>query len=140
MICPACGFDSNYCSENTYTLVLPRAAQSLNSVGVNHKTNHKYRRERRAWAYQLTRYGALDIPEAEGKRRIFFLRQWAAGKRAYDYGNLVGGFKPLLDMVVDCGLLIDDKPKHCADYYKQMRSPDGTDRVIITLEDYYSEP
>lgn len=137
MSCPACGYDDSLCIQNTYTIVIPRAAQSLNQVGTNHRNNHKYRGARRSWAYYLQRHGALDIPPAEGKRRIFFTRHYGKRKRPFDYGNLVGGFKPLLDMIVDCDLLIDDKPKYCAEYYSQQRSDNGEDYITIRIEDIH---
>jgi hypothetical protein len=121
--------------ENTYTLVIPAAAQSLNTVGVNSKNNRSYRGARRKWCGLIKKH-AGEIPEAEKPRRVFFTRFWGKGKRAYDYGNLVGGFKPLLDELVKAGYLIDDCPKYCSEYYRQFKSPDGTEYVVITFEDY----
>ena len=137
MICPACDYDDLAEVTATYTLVLHQAAQSLNAVGVNSKNNRGYRGARNRWGKLLQPYGKL--PEAKKPRRIFFTRFWGKGKRAYDFGNLVGGFKPLLDMVVRAKLLVDDSPKHCAEYYRQYKSPDGTDHVVVVIEDYAQE-
>ena len=133
--CTACDFDPGLCVENTYTIVIPHAAQSLNTVGINSKNNRAYRGARRAWARSLKK-ASNGVAPAEKARRIFFTRFWGRGKRAYDFGNLVGGFKPLLDEIVRAGYLIDDAPKWCSEYYRQYRSADGTDYVIIVLEDY----
>lgn len=133
MNCIACNYDPTLCVENTYTLIIHQSAQSLNAVGVNSKNNRGYRGARNKWKRKLQQYN--ELPPAESYRRIFFTRFWGKGKRAYDYGNLVGGFKPLLDEIVRAGHLIDDSPKHCAEYYRQYKAPDGDDHVVIVIED-----
>lgn len=137
MNCPACNYDPDLCVENTYTILIEQAAQSLNAVGVNSKNNRGYRGARNRWKRKLQPYEAL--PKATAYRRIFFCRYWGKGKRAYDYGNLVGGFKPLLDEIVRAGLLVDDSPKHCSEYYSQYKSPNGKDHVVIVIEDVTCE-
>ncbi len=134
MNCIACNYDPSAIITGTYTLVLNASAQSLNSVGVNNKNNRGYRTARRRWERLLKPYEKL--PLATNKRRVFFTRFWGRAKRPYDYGNLVGGFKPLLDMLVKCGLLVDDRPTFCEEYYRQFKSPDGQDCVILIIEDY----
>lgn len=134
MKCEACDYDPTICVENTYTILIERSAQSLNSVGINHKSNRGYRGARNRWKRELKRYEG-KVPKAEKKRRIYFTRYWGKGKRAYDYGNLVGGFKPLLDEIVRAGLLLDDSPKQCEEYYKQFKSPTKKDYVIVVIED-----
>ena len=95
MICSACDFDPGACVETSYRIALYQPAQSLNDVGVNTKNNHAYRKARRSWKRELAR--SCSATQAKKKRRVFFTRLWGKGKRAYDFGNLVGGFKPLLD-------------------------------------------
>lgn len=130
--CSACGYSEGIV-ENRWTVVLRKPAQSMNVVGVNGRGNHRYRKARSVWLSQLDKH---HVPLAYRKRRIFFTRFYGARKRAYDYGNLVGGFKPLLDMIVEKRWLIDDKPKYCEDYYLQFKSPDGCDYTVIVIEDY----
>ncbi len=131
--CTACDFDPSLPVLATYTLVLEQSAQSLNAVGTNAKTNRGYRAARNRWARLLKQY--KHLPKATGHRRIYFTRFWKKRKYAYDYGNLVGGFKPLLDEIVKAGLLLDDKPSVCSDYYRQFKSPDGFDRVVVVIEE-----
>tara|TARA_R110002020_G_scaffold207256_2_gene412647 strand:- start:2873 stop:3283 length:411 start_codon:yes stop_codon:yes gene_type:complete len=131
--CPACGYDYTLCVENTYTITLHQSAQSLNAVGVNSKNNRGYRGARNRWKRLLTPFATL--PKADGYRRIFFTRYWGKGKRAFDYGNLVGGLKPLLDEIVRAGHLVDDSPKQCAEYYAQYKSNTGKDYVTVLIED-----
>jgi hypothetical protein len=133
MNCPACNYDPTLCVEHTWTLILKRGAQSINDVGVNSKNNRAYRGSRRKWKKLLQPYSR--IPKATKLRRIYFCRFYGKGKRPYDYGNLVGGFKPLLDEIVRAGLLVDDRPNTCADYYRQEKSPCGTDYVTVIIED-----
>ena len=134
MICKGCDYDDELVVTETYTLLLSRAAQSLNTVGVNSRNNRAYRGSRRRWERLLVKYSHLK--KATGPRRIYFCRYWGKGKRAYDFGNLVGGFKPLLDMICKLGLLINDAPNNCSEYYRQQRDLDGNDYVIVVIEEY----
>ena len=138
MICKACNFDPELCVENTYILFLDQSAQSLNSVGVNSKNNRGYRGARNRWARTLNKHSTF-LTKAKKYRRIYFCRYWGKGKRAYDYGNLVGGFKPLLDEIVRAGYLIDDSPKYCSEYYTQYKSKTGKDYVEVVIEDVAKE-
>jgi len=134
MKCIACNYDPDLLITHTDTVILDHAVFSLNTTGTNTKNNRAYRKQRKTWARLLLReYSGLK--RATAKRRISITRLWGKGKRAYDYGNLVGGLKPLLDEIVRAGLLLDDSPKCCADYYYQYKAPDGIDRVVIVLED-----
>lgn len=137
MNCIACNYDPTLCVENTYSIHIDQSAQSLNAVGVNSKNNRGYRGARNRWKRKLASYEAL--PKATSYRRIYFTRYWGKGKRAYDYGNLVGGFKPLLDEIVRAGYLIDDSPKHCSEYYSQYKSTTGVDYVVITIETIHAQ-
>lgn len=134
MICSACDYNDELEITGTCTIVLHEPAHSLNTVGVNsRRDNRMYKKERRRWERALQPY--LHLKPATGHRRVFFTRFWGARKRAFDYGNLVGGFKPLLDMLVKMNLLLDDKPALCSEYYRQMKSPDGIGHIILVLED-----
>ena len=52
-----------------------------------------------------------------------------------DTGNLTGGFKPLVDALVQRKLLVDDSPRWYSGWYQQQRSNDGKDRIEILLEE-----
>ena len=67
-----------------------------------------------------------------------FLKQ--RGRRTaklMDYGNLVGGCKPLVDALVKTKLLVDDNPTNLRDHYRQVISDfvDDFDKVEITITD-----
>jgi len=134
VVCKACGYDELLVVQSTCILFLDQSAQSLNAVGVNSKNNRGYRGARNRWKRLLCKYATLVQP-AKKYRRIFFTRLWGKGKRAYDYGNLVGGFKPLLDEIVRAGYLIDDSPRYCSEYYSQYKSTTGKDYVEVVIED-----
>lgn len=53
------------------------------------------------------------------------------GLRDMDYGNLVGGCKPVLDALVKVGVLYDDAPKWVREHYDQERVPRGRERTRL---------
>jgi len=135
-ICPACGFEPT-AKVRSYVIELKHTAKSLNGVGVNNKTNRGYRKERNDCDKKVRSFLAQhDIPIASSRRRVLFYRFYGKGKRAYDYGNLVGGFKPLLDVIVRNKLLVDDNPKFCSDYYFQAKSATGVDYVQVIIDEF----
>jgi len=50
-----------------------------------------------------------------------------------DYGNHVGGCKPLLDALVIEGLLWDDAPRWLADFYHQETCKKGESKTIVEV-------
>jgi hypothetical protein len=69
------------------------------------------------------RCGDCDRP---AKRRVVITRY---GK-TLDYGNLVGGAKPLVDALVHEGVLYDDSPTYLADTYLQA---EGKPRIVVEV-------
>lgn len=135
MECVICKYDPDVPVTGTWLVRLPGVAlPSTNSLGSNTRRYNKYRSFRTKFSRLLDKY-ATEVPPAEAKRRVLIVRQYGKRKRAYDYGNLVGGCKPLLDCLKEHSLILDDSPKQLADYYLQERSPDGTDNVTIVIED-----
>lgn len=136
MICEKCGYDSDLRVLKSYTIILDDIElPSLNTVGTNNgRKKYKYRNWRRDWNKLLQKYVG-KIPKATGHRHVTIIRARGKGKRAYDYGNLVGGAKPLLDMLVANGFLLDDNPKVCSEYYHDIKSNDGVPSVTILLEE-----
>lgn len=56
-----------------------------------------------------------------------------------DYGNLVGGCKPVLDALVRVGLLVDDSPKWVTEAYQQETHPQGVGATDIFITPLLSE-
>jgi hypothetical protein len=107
---------------------------SMNSMGAiaAGRAGYKYRGYRRRCESWIT---GLDATPATGKRRLVITRYWAAGCRAFDFVNLVGGCKPLVDAIKCAGWLRDDTPRWVDDWYKQVKSDDGIARVGIELSE-----
>lgn len=61
------------------------------------------------------------VPPAKKQRTVLFVREYAGREKIRDYGNLVGGAKPLVDALVAVGLLIDDSPEWSEQIYEQIR-------------------
>lgn len=59
-------------------------------------------------------------------------RCWAPPRRELDYGNMVGGAKPIPDVLIEMGTIVDDKPAHFACNYLQRRCA-GESYTLITL-------
>jgi hypothetical protein len=64
---------------------------------------------------------AHRAPPAKDKRTVLLVREFTGREKIRDYGNLVGGAKPLIDALVTVGLLIDDSPQWCTQVYEQER-------------------
>ena len=56
--------------------------------------------------------------------------------RLLDYGNLVGGCKPLLDAMKLSGLIVDDAPKWINDEYFQEKCKRGFERTEIIIQEF----
>jgi len=137
MSCRACGFDENASVSEPWTVVLEVSAPSQNQIHGNTKrdTGFKYRAFKNSFRKMLVR-NAGHIPPAKNRRRVWLVRQWALGKRAYDKGNLVGGCKALIDCLREARLLIDDTDQYVEIHYRQEPSPTGKDRVQLTFEEF----
>lgn len=93
----------------------------------------KYRSQRGMWKL-LVRHAMQEarVPTATKKRTIALTRLYSGREREWDYGNLVGGCKVVLDAMVDAGLLVDDSPKWSEQIYKQERGAESGLRVEVT--------
>lgn len=135
--CTFCGGDSEVIVRGSWTWLIEKDAASLNKRHVNdgHR-GHMYRRERNQWL-QWCQLAMVNqrIPKATHKRRATFTRMFGDRMRPFDYANFVGGLKPLVDAMVECGLLVDDSPKMLEDHYMQMHVElPGRKGVHILLE------
>jgi hypothetical protein len=107
---------------------IPRQATSQNARRHNSKTGFAYRKERERWLNDLRAQAAIPSAVAHPsvwlpcKRRVMVTRLYCGRQRQLDYGNLVGGFKPAMDAMVQAGWLVDDSPRWLEDHYQQRRS------------------
>lgn len=88
-----------------------------------------YRKERDTW-YAMIRaiLSPTTPPTAHVKAKIVSYRT-----RMLDYGNLVGGAKPLPDVLKSLGYIKDDAPKWFTCVYEQHMCPASCVRTVIEI-------
>lgn len=136
--CRACGFDADAPVSAHWEFFVPVRAVSQNKLGSNKGGNrftYKKLRTDYEWAV-LSEMRRRRVPRATKFRRIHFVRHFSQreGECAFDRGNLVGGLKPLLDACKRQGLLVDDSPKWCLDFYDQ-QPHDALVGVLVRIEE-----
>ena len=132
--------------EPQWTFSLPVAAGSQNKGGFNKgAAMHSYRRARGAWiGYLSVMARHHKIPPATGRRAVRITRQYSGLKRPFDYGNLVGGLKAVVDAmqreiggkakaIPGAGLIVDDSEKWFVGIYEQRKG--ASDCVVFELWD-----
>ena len=116
----------------TYTLAIPIPVPSQNVLRRRYRNRHAYAALRSKFGLAvLFAKRHANVPEATGKRRMRVVRLVGPRGRMYDYGNLVGGCKPLVDELVKAGLLVDDSPQHVVEEYDQERAPEHGVRIEL---------
>lgn len=109
------------------TIVIDREVPSLNKTMWRHRS--AYTKERDAWMVlmrvQLRPIRRVVVPM---RAVIHSLRG-----RLVDYGNLVGGAKPIPDALVRLGYLYDDNPRWFTCDYQQERAPKALRCTRISL-------
>jgi hypothetical protein len=138
--CERCQWDAHRVPLHTWTAEIAYSLPSQNDLGGNHQNGYTYRRYRNELA-RLLKDQLNAIPRAERFRvgiitRVYGLSAKGKQKRAYDWENLVGGCKPLIDTLRDYAVIVDDNPGNWRGYYEQVKSPDGIDRVKVQLLEY----
>ena len=140
--CTACGFSPSRRTQRVACLSLDCSFPSQNEIGANAKgtAGYKYRRTkvRIRKALIMASHGQNGLA-AEGARRITLTRFYAKRKRLYDRANLVGGGKPLVDLLVECGILKNDNAVWFEGVFHQLPSPTGKDMTQIEIEDFLEE-
>jgi hypothetical protein len=128
-----CGWShiNNY--ELVGTLWFKGVVPSQNDIGANDRLGWKYRQWRKSFYKQFEKQFS-KIKKAKTIRHVVFTRYYGLKKRAYDYGNLVGGLKPALDVIKNVKRIIDDSPAYVVEHYRQL--PSGHARSYLTVEIY----
>lgn len=97
-----------------------------------------YKRGKDSWSMAL----ALLLRPVAGLRLNWsewrITRCWAPPRRELDYGNLVGGAKPIPDCLIEAGVIVDDKPAYFSCGYSQLRTK-GESYTLITLLRFANE-
>lgn len=135
MKCKVCKYDPDELWNKVGLLVLPVRWRSQNEIAGNIRGRggyayRKYRKEVET-ALQLQ-----PVPvQATGLRRVWFSRVYGRRCRQYDYANLVGGGKCVVDSLVSAGWLLDDTEAAMIAYYDQHKAPEGEHSIIVCVEE-----
>ena len=108
--CSECGFDPSRVPTYDVTFMVPLTWQSGNTIGHGYgKKAWKYRKYREAFR-EKGRLQFLSVLKANKKRRLVLTRVIGKHGKKMDRWNLEAGGKPLIDVLVQEGLLVDDNP------------------------------
>lgn len=138
--CEKCQWDSDRVPLHRWQAEIVYSLPSQNDLGGNHQNGWTYRKYRRELSEALKEQ-LNAIPRAEKFRvglitRLYGLSAKGRQKRQYDLENLIGGCKPLIDVLKDYAVIVDDRPNFWRGHYDQVKSPDGIDRVRVVLLEY----
>ena len=135
-----CHWDPDRVPVRTWDVWVNYSYPSQNDLGGNHKSGFKYRRIRNSLALRL-KDQLNAIPAAKQFRAGVITRHYGLSakgrqKREYDRENLIGGGKPLVDVLKDYAVIIDDRPDCWTGHYRQEKAADGVDKIHIQLIEY----
>lgn len=115
----------------TRRIVIPISVLSQNKTTYAHWS--AYNKDKGRWVDRLSPWaGQLGGRYVWSSWRL--TREWAPPHREFDYGNLVGGFKPVLDCLTELNVIEDDRPACFKADYQQVRGP--VTQTVIELLDY----
>lgn len=77
-----------------------------------------------------------DLEHGRGLGRIDVTLTYVPRTRARrDRINLCATQKPVVDALVDCGLIVDDTPEYLTDRLPVIAAPDGDPRLLLTIRE-----
>lgn len=132
--------------EPAFTFTCWRRAMSQNELKANHgSARFRYAAERKAWV-KLFRNRLDDgaVTRASGRRIVRFTRVYSGRERIWDRGNLVGGFKAIVDAMQPprvfrgktadgASIILGDSIATLLDVYEQERSTEA-DNTHVRVE------
>lgn len=135
--CRWCGGDADAPITAAWEFLIPRDSPSQNEIAANHGPGRfAYGQVRDEFSILvLAEKMRQRIPRAAARRRVTFTRLYSGRHRRRDRGNLIGGLKPLLDVLVRLELLVDDSEKHVEDHYLQERH-DCITGIRVRIEEF----
>ena len=109
------------------TVVIPRRLPSLNTVHKRHWS--VYAREKKIWKVLML----AKLRPQKNPDHMMYLRIVSHRCKLCDVANLVGGAKPIPDLLIDLGYLHDDGPDWMIASYDQVKCKTGFERTEITV-------
>lgn len=96
----------------------------------------QYRKEWHERVAALVISKKLKPPEPLTRVRMVCIRYSATTKGQIDYDNLVYSFKPIIDALVKCGIMVDDNMGVIVEReYRWIKAKRKDQRVTITIEE-----
>jgi len=136
VICPNCHYRDDE-PTHYWTKRFKKELLSLNRIGTNVKgwRGKGYRNERAYYERRFIEWGT-SVPPAHTHRQVIITRLYRQRCRPFDYDNLVGGAKALVDALKRTGLLLDDNDSSVSVVYRQEPSGGPTDFVQVQIQEY----
>ena len=104
--------------------------------GIRGADIRKYKADRNRWEWLFyAKMTAGKIPKAKRFRRARITRFCKTKRELYDYGNFVGGLKPVVDAMKNVGLIVDDRPSMFFAGYRQVVTNAVNHHLSILLEE-----
>jgi len=117
---------------------VPLVIKSQNQSMYSHWST--YTRGRDAWqaplGILLRPVAGLRLPWSEWR----ITRVWGPRNRELDYGNLVGGAKPIPDALITAGVIVDDCPANFSCDYLQRKELQESYTEITLLRTAHERP
>lgn len=136
---PAKGVSSSYAGphlEPGFIAVFDRLVESQNKTTYSHWRAHYD--DKKDWYSRILstfyKYRGIKLPWSHWS----LTRIYTGRHRELDYANLVGGAKPLIDSLIDCGIIEDDKRVNFVCDYDQNRGK--VNATKLCLLEVRSEP
>lgn len=125
--CPKCNHDPLAPVSATWTFHIPRNIKSGNSYMVNSGPSRwAYAKERDAWMSDISKAAPLvsrsAVDSYSSKRRVTLTRFYGGRQRELDPDNAMAGAKCVIDALVRCGLLVDDRREFAEIHIVQIRT------------------
>ena len=136
-VCKRCGY-SEVTATKRWTMRIAMDTPTQNHQRGENAGGMRFRYKRiRDQLHMLVRAERmrLKLPPAKHRRRVRIVRHYGGHARRRDRINYAGGAKPLLDVLVLEGILVDDSEQWVDDYYEQVRSDDGQTYIEVIVEE-----
>lgn len=131
--CTKCAYDPDALVLASWTFVVALDPPSLNAHIQNAGTGRwQYAKLRKEWTEAMAIAQVTEhVPIAAAKRRVTLTRLFSGRQKRRDRDNLAGGCKPIVDAMIEAGLLVDDDDEYAEIHYAQERGNERGLRVLI---------